>query len=297
MGIWALMAGVWWKWQLPASFRSSREEGCLCFVCGHEVLGEFAQPCVGVRSLVLLNLFLFDCEGWILPLPRGHCCERWECGLLSILDSQVHIKHRAKQVLPSSKYLRHVRFKLRHSLFAIKAIIEFRQRSDEDEAFMYSKSSWSNFSRHCVTARLVSLLVLRTLHLTFESSMELVCRSSMHLMAGVLGFQSLHVTMTDSVSWLCMRQLHSQMGRIQEEKGRLHFMIWHNWHILTHVSISTKKVVLWVWMSLTGFVVIKLDAFWTHPVWITGTACRRRGGGLGGFVVKFADLSIQNLEP
>lgn len=127
-----------------------------------------------------------------------------------------------------SFWLRHC---LRHSLFVIKAIIEFRQRSDEDESFMYSKSSWSNWSRHCVTACLVSLLVLRTYHhVTFESSIELVCRSSMHLMAGVpLGFQSLHVTMSHRFrkltlhSCLCMRQLHSQMGRIQEEKGRLHF--------------------------------------------------------------------------
>ena len=150
-----------------------------------------------------------------------------------------------KRCFPLQKYLRHCchgstsshfflaffwLFKLRHSLFVIKAIIEFRQRSDEDEAFMYSKSSWSNWSRHCVTACLVSLLVLRTYHVTFESSIELVCRSSMHLMAGVpLGFQSLHVTMSHRFrkltlhSCLCMRQLHSQMGRIQEEKGRLHF--------------------------------------------------------------------------
>ena len=129
---------------------------------GNEVVGEFDQPCVRVRSLVLLNLFLLDCEGWFLPLPGGHCCERWECGLLSILDSQVHIKHHAKEVLPW-KYIFtfpfgiFLLFKLRHSLFVIKAIIEFRQRSDEDEAFMYSKSSWSNWSRHCVTACLAHL--------------------------------------------------------------------------------------------------------------------------------------------
>ena len=240
---------LWQVFDGNGSFQRSfgvRGKKDTCFVGGNEVLGEFDQPCVRVRSLVLLNLFLFDCEGWFLPLPGGHCCERRECGLLSILDSQVHIKHHAKEVLPSSKVLEillpwkyiftflfgiFLLFKLRHSLFVIKAIIEFRQRSDEDEAFMYSKSSWSNWSRHCVTACLVSLLVLRTYHhVTFESSIELVCRSSMHLMAGVpLGFQSLHVTMSHRFrkltlhSCLCMRQLHSQMGRIQEEKGRLHF--------------------------------------------------------------------------
>ena len=52
----------------------------------------------------------------------------------------------------------------------------------------------------------------------------------MQMMAGVpLGFQSCHhVTMSHFPQKLAlhgMRQLHSQMGRIQEEKGRVHLKI------------------------------------------------------------------------
>lgn len=83
--VWRSM-GVRWGfgplWQVfdgNGSFQRSfgvRGKKDTCFVGGNEVLGEFDQPCVRVRSLVLLNLFLLDCEGWFLPLPRGHCCER-----------------------------------------------------------------------------------------------------------------------------------------------------------------------------------------------------------------------------
>ena len=247
-GFGPLWQGVWWKRQLSSDLSEFEGREDTCFVGGNEVLGEFDQPCVRVRSLVLLNLFLLDCEGWFLPLPRGHCCERRECGLLSILDSQVHIKHHAKEVLPSSKVLETLSMPWKYIFTFLFGIVFLAIQTqalfvcDQGNHRVQAKEVMK--MKHLCTASLhgqigqdiasllvfVSLLVLRTYHVTFESSIELVCRSSMHLMAGVpLGFQSLHVTMSHRFrkltlhSCLCMRQLHSQMGRIQEEKGRLHF--------------------------------------------------------------------------
>lgn len=265
--VWRSM-GVRWGfgplWQVfdgNGSFQRSfgvRGKKDTCFVGGNEVLGEFDQPCVRVRSLVLLNLFLLDCEGWFLPLPRGHCCERWECGLLSILDSQVHIQHRAKQVLPSSK--------VPETLLPWKYIFTFLcGYSTSGTLCLWSRQSSSSGKgvmkmNHLCTASLhgqigqdiASLLVLChclscALIIMWPSNLQ----SNSFAGLQCIWWQGSHWVSshymspchTDSASWLCIvvsawgSFIHKWGGSKKKKAGS-------TLHILTHVSISTKKVVL-----------------------------------------------------